>query len=164
MDFLEKTISRHRSAGILVDSNLLLLLFAGLCDRSLVTRMKRLNAYSLEDFDLLVSFCELFERRVATPHILTEVSNLSEKGKEPVLRMFFEFLSRHLAELNERYEESALLAKHALFVSFGLADAGICKASEDGILVLTDDLGLYAALERRGAPAVNFNHLRMRLL
>jgi hypothetical protein len=164
MDLLEETVSRHRGTGILVDSNLLLLLLAGLCDRSLVTKLKRLNAYRLEDFDLLFSFCRLFERTVTTPHILTEVSNLSEKGEASVVRLFFEFLSRHFMKLHEHYEQSAVLAQDTLFVRFGLADSGLSKASADGLLVLTDDLRLYAALERRGAPAINFNHLRMWLL
>jgi hypothetical protein len=47
--FFEEMVSRHRTTGILVDSNLLLLLLAGLCDRSLVTKLKRLNAYRVED-------------------------------------------------------------------------------------------------------------------
>jgi len=81
---------------------------------------KAINTYVLEDFDLLFRFCELFDRRVTTPHVLTEVSNLSEKGAQSVLRPFFEFLAGHFVELDEQYEKSGVLAQHTLFVSFGL--------------------------------------------
>jgi hypothetical protein len=97
-----------------------------------------------------------------TPHVLTEVSNLSEKGAQSVLRPFFEFLAGHFVELDEQYEKSGVLAQHTLFVSFGLADSALAQASDDGLLILTDDLRLYAALEKRGTPAINFNHLRMK--
>ena len=164
MGYLESVVNRHKAGGVLIDSNLLLLLLAGLHDRSLVARLKRLNTYVLEDFDLLFRFCELFDRRVTTPHVLTEVSNLSEKGAQSVLRPFFEFLAGHFVELDEQYEKSGILAQHTLFVSFGLADSALAQASDDGLLILTDDLRLYAALEKRGTPAINFNHLRMGLL
>ncbi|HEY2123275.1 MAG TPA: hypothetical protein VGH07_06755 [Chthoniobacterales bacterium] len=49
MDFLQSVIDKHKAAGVLIDSNLLLLLLAGLHDRSLVVRLKRLNASSLEE-------------------------------------------------------------------------------------------------------------------
>jgi hypothetical protein len=164
IDYLESVIDRHRAGGVLIDSNLLLLLLAGLHDRPLVSRLKRLNTYTQEDFDLLFRFCGFFAHRVTTPHVLTEVSNLSEKGAQSVLRPFFEFMAEYFVELDEQYENSAILAKHTLFVSFGLADSALAQASDDGLLILTDDLRLYAALERRGAPAINFNHLRMGLL
>ena len=42
MDYLESVVNRHKAGGVLIDSNLLLLLLAGLHDRSLVARLKRL--------------------------------------------------------------------------------------------------------------------------
>lgn len=52
-DFISGLISKHRENGVLIDSNLLLLLLVGMFDRNLIERIKRLNKYSVRDFDLL---------------------------------------------------------------------------------------------------------------
>jgi hypothetical protein len=41
-----------------------------------------------------------------------------------------------------------------------LTDAAIAKVSSRGILVLTSDLNLQLALQRRGLGVLNFNHVR----
>ena len=46
------------------------------------------------------------------------------------------------------------------FSYLGLADAAIAMASQNNLLVLTDDLALHNALTQRGADALNFNHVR----
>jgi hypothetical protein len=89
---------------------------------------------------------------------------VSTSASQSILRAFFEFLAGHFVELDEQYEKSGVLAQHTLFVSFGLADSALAQASDNGLLILTDDLRLYAALEKRGTRAINFNHLRMGLL
>ena len=45
MDYLEYLVNRHKAGGVLIDSNLLLLLLAGVHDRSLIARLKRFNTY-----------------------------------------------------------------------------------------------------------------------
>jgi hypothetical protein len=163
-NFIESVISKHRKGGILVDSNLLLLLLVGVCDRSLIARCKRLNAYTQGDFDLLLEFCGRFRQIVTTPHLLTEVSNLFEKNEPRILKIFFTFLSQHVFKLDEVSEKSSTLVQHKHFTHFGLADSAVAQACDGGLLILTDDLRLYDALARHGADAVNFNHLRMFLM
>lgn len=81
----EKFLAPRRS-GVLIDSNLLLLLFIGGYDRKQIQINKRLKAFAEEDFDVLVGFLSQFSQLITTPNTLTEVSNLSsgipEREKE----------------------------------------------------------------------------------
>ena len=160
-DFIQDLISRHRENGVLIDSNLLLLLLVGTYDRSLIERTKRLNKYSVGDFDLLLRFCGLFRRILTTPHVLTEVSNLTQNPDDRRLSAFFKFFADQCGVLIERYQISADIVRHSLFLSFGLADSALAMESDEGMLLLTDDFSLCAALQKRGRDAINFNHLRV---
>jgi len=163
-DFIESLICKHRQRGILVDSNLLLLLLVGVFDRNLVKRIKRLNKYSVRDFDLLGRFCEGFTRILTTPHVLTEISNLTQNAEDRRMYAFFHFLAKQFGILVEHHRISADIVQHSLFSSFGLTDSALAMESDAGVLVLTDDFALCAALQKRGRDAINFNHLRQAYL
>jgi hypothetical protein len=160
-DFISGLISKHRENGVLIDANLLLLLLVGTFDRGLIERIKRLNKYSVRDFDLLQHFCALFPRILTTPHVLTEVSNLIQNSNDRRILAFFQFLAEHCASLIERYQISADIVQHSLFLSFGLADSALAMESDQGMLLLTDDFALCAALQKSGRDAINFTHLRV---
>ena len=70
---------RFRSKGVLIDSNLLLLLLVGSFDTNLVINasFKRVAKYNLEDFETLQNLLRYFTISVTTAHLLTEVSNLA---------------------------------------------------------------------------------------
>lgn len=70
-------ISLYRNRGVLIDTNLLVLLLVGTYDRNRVERTKRIrDRFRAEDFDILTAVLNQFETQVTTPHILTETSNL----------------------------------------------------------------------------------------
>ncbi len=164
IDFLESLVSKHCKSGVLIDSNLLLLLLVGTFDRKLVERVKRLNKYNTRDLDLLRRFCGLFQRILTTPHILTEVSNLIQNSDDRRLSAFLQYLAQQFGVLVEQYRTSADIVQHSLFISFGLADSALAMESDEGALVITDDFALCAALQNRGRDAINFNHLRQAYL
>jgi hypothetical protein len=56
MDGVRQLINRHSVSGILVDTNLLLLYLIGRTNRHRISRFKRTQAYTIEDFDLLNRF------------------------------------------------------------------------------------------------------------
>jgi len=89
-----------------------------------------------------------------------EVSNLMQLSENRRLRPFFEHLQTQFQALIEKYQDSATLVHHFLFIPLGLADSALATESENGVLLLTDDFPLYAALEKRRRDVVNFNHLR----
>lgn len=70
-------VHEYRPRGVLVDANILLLFFIGSYDTKLITRFKRTSRFTVRDYELVGNFLAAFERRITTPHILTEVSNLA---------------------------------------------------------------------------------------
>jgi hypothetical protein len=152
-------IRRHQAKGVLVDTNLLVLYLVGSVNRRRVTDFKRTAAFSIEDFDLLGRLIAWFGKLMVTPHVLSQVSDLTKlQGKELAqLRSLFKEL---VETMEETFDESRILVTHPVFARLGLADAAIAKVCSRGILVLTTDVELYLSLQALGADAVNFNHVR----
>ncbi|GAB2585280.1 PIN domain-containing protein [Spirosoma areae] len=155
------SITLAKKAGLLLDTNLLVLYVVGYYDPKRITQHKRTNKYTPEDFDLLLSFMAQFKQFVITPNILTEVNNLLEGGSYqygPILSILPQ-LTRNFIEI---YEPSYLVMtdQNKVFIKFGLSDTVSCKVAEENYLILTDDLKLCYYLQNNGFDALNFNHLR----
>jgi rRNA-processing protein FCF1 len=159
-EYALQLMQRYRSHGILVDTNILLLHFVGSFDRSLITRFKRTERFTVEDFDLLEHILARFDRVVTTPNVLSEVNSLSNQLAEPARKGYFEDFARRIVPLHEEYVISAEAARRDCFPRLGLTDSGILHLVKDKYLVLTDDFRLHGTLEKHGVDAINFNHLR----
>jgi len=156
---LNNLISKHASKGLLVDTNLLLLLFTGLWDRKRITESKRTNKYTPEDFDLLRRFVNHFHRIITTPGILAELSNLSPRtrGKYPQLAKYFSQLVKILQEAHEEYSGKDSILDSKLLPVIGFTDLSIMEAAkENKYLVLTDDLLMTKHLLDAGCEVINF--------
>jgi len=154
-------IQKHRSAGLLVDTNLLLLYLIGKTNPNRISNLKRTDKYSIKDFELLASFMANLRSLAVTPHILTEVSNLGNlQGKERA--EFRSWFARIIEQATEYCDESRLVVKdeRILFDRLGLTDAAIVALGRHSFLFLTDDLELYITLAKRGVETINFSHLR----
>ena len=151
---------RYRQAGIMVDTNILLLFFIGAFDQNLIPRFKRTRQFSVEDYATLISILDLFDRIATTPHILTEVSNLSGQLGEPARSEYFKKFSSDITLLEEENVASRDVAQMQEFVKFGLTDTGIIHLTKGKYLVLTDDFRLSQYLQSAGVDVVNFNHIR----
>ena len=150
-----------RAAGLLIDTNLLVLFVVGSINRSRVPVFKRTSKYSGEDYDLLLRVIGAWRKPLFTlPHVLAEVSNLTDlKGHE--LLSARHFLKGTIAILREPELASARAAQNAQYGDLGLVDAAIATlAREHDCAVLTDDLTLYLALHQEGVPSLNFAHLQ----
>jgi predicted nucleic acid-binding protein len=151
-----------RIPRLLIDSSLLVLLTVGSVNRRRISLFKRTGKYSENDFDLLVHQLSNASRLYTLPHVLAEVSNLTDlKGSErtPALK----FLKNIMTEIEEPVLSSVRAAKDSLYLRLGLTDAAIAAAAiEHDCTVLTDDLDLYVSLSRRGIAVINFSHLRER--
>src|ERR1035437_10133139 len=152
-------IEKHRAKGVLVDTNLLVLLLVGTVNRQRIRNFKRTGDFTPADYDLLVHLIDWFGRLIATPHVLSQVSDLTDlSGKELVaIRERFNVLVENIAE---SYDTSRTLVADPLFKRLGLADAAIATVCSRGILVLTADVQLQIALQERDIDALNFNHIR----
>ncbi len=163
-DPLTEITSRHRTSGVLVDTNILLLLLVGRLDRRLIGYhgFKRTRQFSPEDFDLLVGFLKRFSRILVTPHILAEVASLGNQLGEPARSKFFRLLAIALPELEEHYRESQTfldVGEH-IYPRLGLTDSLTSLVAGTTRLVLTDDLRLSIELASQSCDVVNFSHLR----
>ena len=147
-------------ATVLLDSNLLVLLVAGMSSRQYIGRHRRLRDYSEDDFDLLVEFIRPMSALVVTPNILTEASNLLSGIGEPARSRIADTFKHFVARLDERFVESTRAVEQPEFPRLWLTDVAVLSELANAHVLLTADLGLYLAASQRGYTAVNFNHLR----
>ncbi len=153
-------IGRYRSAGVLVDTNLLLLYFVGTCDRDQIERFRRTrDRFVAEDFETLMRVFRSFDTVVTTPHVLTEVSNLLGHLSGRTRTKCFGLFAQHVSLMNEKHTPARDLGGRPTFVKFGIADASIEDAAQ-GYLVLTDEFPLANYLGSKGLDVLNFNNIR----
>lgn len=163
-DQLALYVRHHAGDGILLDTNVLLLLLIAQFKPDLVGA-RRLEKYSLADAELLMAYVSRFKRIFTTPHVLTETSNLAAQIVKGQLRT--QFFSA-LYPLFCGQGESAFVhctaldgeIKPSVFVPLGLTDAWLSAVSASGRLLLTDDLDLYRSTLSEGANVINFTHMR----
>jgi hypothetical protein len=160
MEYIEELMSRYKGKGLLVDTNLLLVYFVGMYDPERVSKFKRTQTFTEDEFLLLARFFAVFEKLITTPNVLTEVSNLLGQLPNNLRSVFFVDFAKRLVLLEEHYSSSADISTTTHFDRLGLTDSGIAQLVEGRYLVLTDDLSLYGFLQNRGIDAVNFNHIR----
>lgn len=145
---------------LLVDTNVLVLYAVGTVNRQRIQTFKRTSQYTPDDFDLLLRVLGQWKSLYTVPHVLAEVSNLTDlSGAErPQIR---QMLKETISVLTEVAVPSAQAALHQTYSALGLVDASIATvAREHECAVLTDDLDLYLCLQRDGISAFNFTHLR----
>jgi hypothetical protein len=150
-----------QSRTLLLDTNLLLLLFIGAKDPKLIPKAKTLTAFEESDYDLLAEVINRnFTSLVTTPHIMTEVSNLLGKERDDVKFVGREAMAEFLKKCREINEQSVILVDRPEFMRLGLTDVAIAVAAELPAFVLTADAPLYIHVSRSGLQVANFNHIR----
>jgi hypothetical protein len=146
----------------ILDSNLLLLYWCAQCNPSLVFEFKRLNSFRPGDFVLLEEVLKLFPVLKTTPHVLTEVSNLSNSLKSTQKVEWFKHFSRQIDVLPEQWIPASDL-KESELLKLGITDAMLANLATTHV-ILTIDFPLSGSLQARGLHAVNFMQLRNSLL
>ena len=157
-------LQRHRDEGILLDTNVLLLLWLAKFDSRLIGG-KRLEKYTPEDAVLLAGYVGQFKRILTTSTILTETSNLaaqvlSGQRKQTLFRRLFPLFGASPPDDFHHCSVDGLTLDESIFVRLGFTDASIAATVGTQHLLLTDDLDLYLAAQAQGAPAINFTHMR----
>lgn len=152
-------LSKHRGNGVLIDTNLLLLLLVGTHDRRRISSFKRTLKYTQYDYQRLAWFSTQFRVHWTTPNILTEVDNLGRQLRQDEWKNFSVVFSKFAGAANEIHLSSAEAAGSNNFARLGLADT-VTIELRNKLLILTDDLPLSVAAQRSGLDALNFNHIR----
>src|ERR1700733_3477980 len=91
----------------------------------LISRCSRLSAFTEFDYKLIARLVESVGRLIASPNLLTEVSNLAGKLGEDVMPVFFAKFADKLRIIDEDYIEGLLASKDESFTRLGLTDATI---------------------------------------
>jgi len=165
MTEVERLCGKHVGKSVLLDTNVLLILLLGAFDPKLLRSFKRVRDYHMGDYDLLVRFLRFFTVLRTTPHILTEISNLTGHLPERVRLEWFQSFGLFLKSqsgvprLAESWKPAEKLASTPDFHAFGLADAGIADLSSEA-LVVSEDHRLTGVLRKRGVAVLNFADLR----
>ena len=152
--------STYSGKGLLIDSNLLLLFFVGLHDRTRIEKFKRTAQFTIRDFERLAAFIRRFKEVVTTPSILAEVSNLLGQLPESLRYSFCQHFAYALKDLHEHYTPSRESGDEKAFPKFGLTDTAVLRAASGKYLVLTDDVRLTQYLLSQNVDVINFNRLR----
>lgn len=153
----------ENGAGIIVDTQLLVLYIVGSVRPERIAHFKRTRAYTRPDYELLRWVFGEHRQIYTVPHVMAEVSNLSDLPGDDRLtaRKLLRELIRVCSEVNI---DSLKAALGPLYETLGLTDAAIATvARERRIPVLTDDLDLYLRLGAvPGVEVFNFTHIRAR--
>ena len=149
-----------RSRGVLIDTNLLVLLVVGSVNRDRIPRFKRTSKYTPADWDLLTEILEQIPRRYSIAHILAEVSTLTDL-KGPELEIARGILHNAISLMEELSIASLDACGLSYYRRLGLTDAAIGLAvKQRGCSVITNDSGLYLALSEEGVSVLRFDDLR----
>jgi hypothetical protein len=158
---LNALIKKHGKRGIVVDTNLLLLLFVGSFDKEGIESFKRTNEFTPRDFELLDGILSHFGTIITTPTILAETIAFCGSYPKSNKQDYYEHFATALQVYDEQYTASRDLAADANWYPFGLTDCAIIHLAMAKHLVITVDLKLWALLEKKGLDAINFNHWRL---
>ena len=107
-------ITKHQGRGVFIDTNLLVLLLVGSVNPSRIPKFKRTQDFSIEDFRVLRELVEWFGKPlVATPHVLSQVSDLTDlSGREAILvREIFRSI---VDQIEEQHDNARRLVLHPL--------------------------------------------------
>ena len=156
---LHPLLAAYRGWPVVLDSNLLLLHWCSSFDPSLIKTFKRLNAFETNDINLLGETLNGLGELRTTPHVLTEVSNLSNALPSWRKSAWGIHVSGGIALIREHHEPACNILSDPGSVEFGLTDAALTMLARDH-LILTIDWALASMLNSRGLAGINFKQLR----
>jgi hypothetical protein len=152
-------LSSFTGRPAILDSNLLLLDWCAGFDDTLIRSFKRLSSFERLDAVLLSEVMKLFPSVWTTPHILTEVSNLTTSLPSWRKDDWCRFYSEKVRLLPEIYAPSSEIVSDLSAIRFGLTDTALVRLAATHV-VLTIDWPLSNLLESRKLLVINFTHLR----
>lgn len=168
-----KEHKNHLGKSVIIDSNIMLLLVVGTTNKSYIKTHKRLQKFTEDNYDLLMSELGKYSEIILIPNIVTEVSNLikqtnqddnSEDKKHEVNRKIYATFSRLIKDYKENYIKSIDAFESDHYIDLGITDSAILilaekKKHEGPVCILTDDYKLAGKANKKGGWAENFFQL-----
>ena len=173
MDYIAGVIIKHGVKGIIIDTNLLILLIVGVYDIGYIEKISRVKnkGYTSEDFKALSNLVACFKTIYITPQILAELSNLSFKEGKKIdcYDEEFEAYVMNVVEIinnsKEDFTTKEDLIKFPYFRKFGFTDMSILSlAQKESLPVITDDLRLHNLFINLGIESLNMDTIRMNFI
>jgi len=160
MEYWEKIESKCRAKGILLDTELLLLLCVGIYKPQLVEKSKITNKYSLDDFNMVANIAAQYSPLYVSPHVLAEFSNHSDKLGSKIMREFYSSIKIILKKQFEVFIPKDVIIDEDYMPALGFADVSMMRICEEKRCVLfTSDWQLCGICESKALDVVNFNHI-----
>ena len=163
---IELYIYKYRPDGLIIDTNLLILFLVGKFDESFIEKCKLVKGdYCIRDYNILCQIIKRFKKIVITPHIITELSNLSKKEfrDQSLLSYFSVFINlckKSFFEENNVYLKDILEIDLVIVADFGFTDVAIYQLSKKGnFAVITSD-GKFSARFNKEIPIIEFNSIK----
>lgn len=150
---------------IILDTNLLLLLLVGLCDKKFLSQHGCTEKYTDIDHEILIKIFKYFDPIIViTPHILAEFSNLSKRDiKEPRIHYYIATVINSLKNYQEEQVslERLLSTKVSTIALYGFTDISIIEAAKKiDAVILTDDIGLALYADTSRIPSIKFGAVK----
>ena len=168
IDYTTYVVDKYRRKGIIIDTNVMLVYIVGIYDHNYLPKFNKTRGYDREVFEYIYSVLAQFRRHIITPHILTELSNLSPKirdnkqGKK--IAVYFDVFRRVLERTNEEYINKGQVLNSTLLPKLGITDLTIVEAAEKyKCLVFTDDGPATGYMRHKGIEVLYLKEIRTAL-
>jgi hypothetical protein len=130
---------------LIIDTNLLLLLVIGAVEGGRhIKNSKRLNKFTLQDYQTVIDVMVNHQEMCITPYIAAEVSNLIDL-RGYAARLAYETARILFAQFRQVHSDIATDSAQDTFLAYGLTDSSLVRLAADHT-ILTDDQRLFGAL------------------
>lgn len=154
-------IEYYQSKGIIIDTDIMLVYIVGSCDLDYISQFKRTDKYCAEDHKVISYVISCFSKKVVTPHILAELSNLSLQARKEEREDYFNIFMELLKRTTEDYIGKDIVLSFPLFPIIGVTDLGIIEAAKkSSYLVFTNDKYLVGQARKKGVSVLRLNDIR----
>ncbi len=161
MGYWENIIAKCKRKGILLDTELLLLLCVGIYRPQLVENSRITTNYSIEDFRIVAGIAAQYSPLYVSPQVLAEFSNHADRLGSKVMRKFYSSIEKILKVQFEVHIPKDVMVDENYLPALGFTDVSMMKICEENDCVLfTADLQLASICTSKKIDVVNFNHIR----
>lgn len=161
---LVNLVRKYRKNGVIVDTNLLLVLLAGNVQRGLVGKVARTDEYTVADYEMITNLLVEFDSLILVSPVLTEIGFFLEKNNDQAMQtQLYNELVRMVLDDTTRESRvySDVVVEDPDFGRLGYADVAILKIAEiHHHLIFTADSPLHVEAGRRGIGVLPYDWLR----
>ena len=161
IEYPNSLIDKYRSKGIIIDTEVMLVYIVGSYDVNYISKFKKTDKYHPDDYKSISYVLSCFRKKIVTPHILAELSNLSFQARDEKREDYFKAFSGLLKRTSEDYIDKDTVLTLPLLSKIGVTDLGIIAAAKKfGYLIFTADRPLTGQAKKKDIDVLNLNDIR----